>query len=204
MTARGLFQSEVKFYLQCQFVLMLNDMPEAKPKDCLTNCKEFRMGSQFVDGEPQENCIVKEYKKDDSIRNVYVKSESAIKAFTKVLFEHYSSTKPEEPQQIKDASKDNLEESDLAQFKELYGFTNCDKDFITVQQFNYILEESSLGHMSKSKAKTWLKKMGVVPGQKKLGPEKRNTKVYFGMKQISDYNEFNDYENVVNVLDEIN
>ena len=42
--------------------------------------------------------------------------------------------------------------------------------------------------------------MGVVPGQKKLGPEKRNTKVYKGIKQISDYNEFNDYENVVNDL----
>ena len=203
MTARGLFQSEVKFYLQCQFVLMLNDMPEAKPKDCLTNCKEFHMGSQFVEGEPQENCIVKEYKKDDSIRNVYVKSERAIKAFTKVLFEHYSSTKPEEPQQIKDASKDNLEESDLAQFKELYDFTNCDKDFLTVQQFNYILEESSLTTTTR-KAKLWLTKMGVVQKQKKLGPEKRNTKCYFGMKQISDYNEFNDYENVVNDLDEIN
>ena len=162
------------------------------------------MGSQFVEGEPQENCITKEYKKDDSIRNVYVKSESAIKAFTKVLFEHYSSTKPEEPQQIKDASKDNLEESDLAQFKELYDFTNCDKDFLTVQQFNYILEESSLGYMSKSKAKTWLKKMGVVESQKKLGPDKKNTKIYKGIKQISDYNEFNDYENVVNDLDEIN
>ena len=204
MTARGLFKSEVKFFLQCQFMLMCNDLPECG-EDAFKDCKEFHMGSQFVEGEPQENCIVKEYKKDDSIRNVYVKSESAIKAFTKVLFEHYSSTKPEEPQQIKDASKDNLEESDLAQFKELYDFTNCDKDFITVQQFNYILEESSLGHMSKSKAKTWLEKMGIVvrpSSQMKLGPDKKNTRIYKGIKQISDYNEFNDYENVVNVLDQ--
>ena len=181
---------------------MCNDIPECG-EDAFKNCKEFHMGSQFVEGEPQENCITKEYKKDDSIRNVYVKSERAIKAFTKVLFEHYSSTKPEEPQQIKDATKDNLEESDLAKFKELYDFTNCDKDFLTVQQFNYILEESSLTTTPK-KAKLWLKKMGVVPGQKKLGPEKKNTKVYKGIKQISDYNEFNDYENVVNDLDEIN
>ena len=49
--------------------------------------------------------------------------------------------------------------------------------------------------------------MGIVvrPGdQMKLGPDKKNTKVYKGIKQISDYNEFNDYENVVNDLDEIN
>ena len=89
-------------------------------------------------------------------------------------------------------------------FNSANDFTNCDKDFLTVQQFNYILKESSLGHMSISKAKTWLKKMGVVERQKKLGPDNKNTKIYKGIKQISDYNEFNDYENVVNVLDEIN
>ena len=188
-------------------MLMCNDIPECG-EDAFKNCKEFHMGSKFVEGEPQENSIVKEYKLDDSIRDEYVHTDRAVKAFTKVLFEHYSDTKPEEPQQIKEAIQDNLEKSDFVQFKEIYNFTNSDKDFITVQKFNYILEESNdqTGKTtSVRKARKWLKKMGIVVSPysfKRLGPEQKQTKVYLGIKEISEYNEFNDYENVVNDLDQ--
>eukprot|EP01048_Picozoa_sp_COSAG05_P023221 COSAG05_NODE_4936_length_1319_cov_3.210656_2_plen_202_part_01 len=138
MSVRGLHQNIVKFRLQCQFLLMVNDLPECTVKDALLNCKEFQMNSVFVDGEPQENDIVKEYTKDDSIKE-YVASEHAVRAFTHVLLKHYSSTKPEEPQQIKEACKDNLEESELNKFKELYNFTKKGEDFMPTKQFNAIL-----------------------------------------------------------------
>ena len=184
LSARALNQNIVKFRLQCQFVVMCNDLPEPNPKDALSSCKRFHMESQFVDGEPKQNCIVKEYKKDDSIKD-YVKSEKAVRAFTHILLKQYSKTKPKDPDQIKEASQDDIEESELSKFKELYNFTNKKGDFITVSKFNYVLE-SNLPSLTTKKAKHWLKKMGIKATQQKVeeGGETKNTKVYCGIKAI--------------------
>ena len=182
LTVRTLHKTEVKFSLQCQFVMMCNDLPESNDKGAMSNCKEFHMESQFVDGEPKENCIVKEYKKDDSIKD-YIKTERAMKAFTHILFKHYSSTKPKDPVQIKEACQSNTEESELSQFKELYNFTNKSDDFITILQFNYILEDSGLS-TTKKKAKIWLKKMGIKETTTRINS--KVTKVYKGIKALED------------------
>jgi hypothetical protein len=114
-----------------------------------------------------------------------------MKAFTHILFKHYSSTKPKDPVQIKEACQSNTEESELSQFKELYNFTNKSDDFITILQFNYILEGSGLS-TTKKKAKIWLKKMGIKETTTRINS--KVTKGYKGIKVVANVKLFDDDE----------
>ena len=71
----------------------------------------------------------------------------------------------------------------MSQFKELYNFTNNSDDFITILQFNYILEGSGLS-TTKKKAKIWLKKMGIKETTTRINS--KVTKVYKGIKALED------------------
>eukprot|EP01045_Picozoa_sp_COSAG04_P032181 COSAG04_NODE_6222_length_1380_cov_56.211553_1_plen_226_part_00 len=180
--------TEIKaFVLQCQFCLMLNDIPQATSTDAMSNCHEFHMNTQFVDRTPRDDGIVKEYRADDSIKD-YVKSERCIKAFTKILFDHYDTKKPEVPKEIIESAKDNEAESDLSRFMRMIEFTNKKEDFMTVRQFNTLIKKNlSVGA---KKAKGWLKRKGVTEQYKRIKDDDsqaegagKNTRVYFGIKE---------------------
>ena len=53
ISCRKLYENIVKFRLESQFCLMLNDMPACDPADAMANCVEFHMNSEFVKHEPR-------------------------------------------------------------------------------------------------------------------------------------------------------
>ena len=206
---RGLFERAIKFVLQCQFCLMLNDMPNANSTDAMSNCHEFHMNTQFVNHKPTDDGIVKEYKADDSIKD-YVKSERCIKAFTKILFDHYDTKKPEVPKEIIESAQENEAESDLSQFMRMIEFTNNKEDFMTVKDFNYLVRKNL--SVTAKKAKTWLKRKGVNMNEYKRIKEDdsqveavgKNTRVYFGIKKNQqETEEGNDIETIASTEQEV-
>eukprot|EP01045_Picozoa_sp_COSAG04_P023362 COSAG04_NODE_2765_length_3621_cov_47.223169_2_plen_897_part_00 len=212
---RGLFEKAVKFVLQCQFCLMLNDMPEATSTDAMSNCHEFHMNTQFVPHEPRPDGIVKQYKADDSIKD-YVKSERCTRAFTKILFDHYDTKKPEVPKEIIESAKDNEAESDLSRFERMIDFTNDKEDFMTVREFDRLRKLHLSVGVSAKKTQHWLKKKGVTQSFKRVESfgTSKNTRVYRGIRRnlaetaeeetIDAIDEANTETNDIEFLDDIN
>ena len=140
---------------------------------------------------------MKQYKKDPTIKN-YIASDAAIRAFTNILFDSYSTTEAAKPQQIIDIQKGNQTESDMDLFEELYNFSNNPDDYITVKQFRRILAKSKLTTSNKL-AIMWLENKGIT--QKIIKVDDKNTRVYPGMA-AKEYNEESDDE-ITNELDQM-
>ena len=51
---------ETKFALQCQFFLMLNDMPPTNTSDAMDNCHQFSMKTQFIHPSKREPKVYKD------------------------------------------------------------------------------------------------------------------------------------------------
>ena len=163
----------------------------------MENCVEFHLKTKFVD-EPKENGLVKQYKKDPTIKK-YIATDAAIRAFTNILFDSYSTTEAEKPQQIIDIQKGNQTESDMDLFEELYNFSNNPDDYITVKQFRRILKMSKLTTSNKL-AMIWLENKGIT--QTIMEIDNKNTRVYQGMAAIYNNEEKSDDE-ITNELDQM-
>ena len=159
VVCRGLYEKQVEFKMQCQFHMMLNDMPECTDQEAFKNCHEFHMKSEFVSGEPTDNGIVKQYKADDTIKD-YVRSEKCVKAFTKVLFDHYRTEKPKVPKCIEKNREANEEDNELTKFLQMFKFTKNLDHMVSVGEFNMLCGQH-LTNVSKKKIKIWLEQKGV-------------------------------------------
>jgi hypothetical protein len=184
--ARGLYEKQTKFALQCQFFLMLNDMPPTNTSDAMDNCHQFSMKTQFIHPskrepkEYKEGDFTREYAADDGIKE-YVKSDKCIRALTKILFDNYDTVKPKVPRDIKQNAMDNQSENDLEKFMQLFEFTGDYEDVLSLRDFNTIIKMRL--PQVKSKVKNWMKRKGMVTKHVK------NVRSYRGVRVLQQQND---------------
>lgn len=191
LQARLNHQDEITFKPQGTMFMMANDIPKIEPADALQTCVEIHCPSQFVDN-PKENGIVKEYKKDDTIKDL-IQEPEIIKAFTEILFSYYRHEKPPLIKICQEIKQENEQESELNVFKNMFNFTNDQNDFVKVSQLNSMIKNSSITASTK-KVKMWLKGLKIVATAKTINS--KTFKVYKGMKVKEDEN-----DNIIHSLD---
>jgi hypothetical protein len=161
--ARALYEQKVSVKLQCAFCLCLNDMPDVNVADAMETCHEFNLMSQFIDPKKRKpkpykpGDIMKEYRADDGIKD-YISSDRFVRAFTKIIFDAYSTAKPDIPEEIQATAKENTQDTDFEVFNRMFTFTDKKSDVVQISHFNYECKQKL--SCSKKKWKLYLKRKG--------------------------------------------
>lgn len=146
LNARKNYQDEISFKIQSSLIMMCNDIPEIKPKDCLEKCDKIYMKCKFIDNNFTETKLnnYKYYKKDDSIKTDFINRDEVLNEFILLLIEYskkYNLVYPKNILKYENSLDDN-DEDDITNitkhFKILEGNKLTNKEIKEFKQDNNI------------------------------------------------------------------
>lgn len=143
--ARLNHKDEIEFNIQSTLWINCNDLPEAKPKDCMEFVDTFELMTKFID-ENEKITKLEGYTylpKDDYVKNVLPKEKRIVNAFIYLVIQAFNK-KCTIPEQIEQDKEDIDEEDDYNKFFELFEFTGNEKDIITNEQLKQIIKNNNI------------------------------------------------------------
>jgi len=143
--ARLNHKDEIEFNIQSTLWINCNDLPEAKPKDCMEYVDTFELNTKFID-ENEQITKLEGYTylpKNDYVKNVLPKEKRIINAFIHLVIQAFNN-KCTMPEQMKEDKEEIIEDDDYNKFFELFEFTGNKKDIITNEQLKQTLKNNNI------------------------------------------------------------
>lgn len=136
------FQDEQRIRLQPSLMLCCNDLPDRKPNDCNEFLKHYIFNSKFV-GEDEEQLLgdINYYKKDETLKSVFLANKEVQNEFILILLEHYDKHVSLPKQSTVELEE---EENDYKRLFSLFDFTNNDNDFVSNEDLMHYIQENDI------------------------------------------------------------
>ncbi len=149
------YTDEQNIRIQATLLCAFNDEPECCPTDALKTSKCFNFISKFVgDGEETKFKNIKYIKKDDKVKDVFIKRKDVVNEFVSMITECYNNKK-QYPHSLQ-VSRDLDNETDVDKLLNYFVFTDNKKDFISNKLIGDLLKKIHSPFKMK-KAKDYLK-----------------------------------------------
>jgi hypothetical protein len=161
--ARKNFKDEVQLKLQCSLLICLNDMPPITPSDALETCDEFYLTTKYIDENFDESKKLSNemyFKKDPTIKSVFLKRPEIIDAMTKLIIEAQAHFEPY-PEKLKIDNKQDRDDDDDVKLFDLFEFSSNMEDKLTNEAIEKAIKTKKIT-ISMLKAKKMLKGKGAM------------------------------------------
>jgi hypothetical protein len=161
--ARKNFKDEVQLKLQCGLLLCLNDMIPIHPTDALETCDEIYLATKYIDENFDESKkLLNEmyFKKDPTIKSVFLKRPEIIDALTLIIIKSQSQFYPY-PEKLKMENKMDKDDDDDVKLFDLFEFTSNMEETLTNEAIEKAIKSKKIT-ISMLKAKKMLKGKGAM------------------------------------------